>query len=113
MFHIYPCFYDTSFSAFVQSLFFKQALIKVTSKKEMKLSLVRKESTLDKEFRSKCIIAYYKGADISTASIKVINHDNTYVLRGLGVKTLISIEKYEVDVLGNIHKVNKEKRMGF
>ena len=26
MFHIYPCFYDTSFSAFVQSLFFKQAL---------------------------------------------------------------------------------------
>lgn len=88
-------------------------LIKVTSKKEMKLSLVRKESTLDKEFRSKCIIAYYKGADISTASIKVINHDNTYVLRGLGVKTLISIEKYEVDVLGNIHKVNKEKRMRF
>ena len=35
------------------------------------------------------------------------------MLRGLGVKTLISIEKYEVDILGNIHKVNKEKRMGF
>ena len=97
---------------FVFSLY-PNDLIKVTSKKKMKFSLVRKESTLDKEYLAQTEFLYYKGTDISTASIKVINHDNTYMLRGLGVKTLISIEKYEVDILGNIHKVNKEKRMGF
>ena len=88
-------------------------LIKVTSKKDMKFSLVRKESTLDKEYHTKTELLYYKYTGITTASVKVINHDNTYKIDNMGVKTLLSIEKYEVDVLGNIHKVNKEKRMGF
>ncbi len=88
-------------------------LVKITFKREKKFSLVNKDSTLDKEHRTKSELLYYKGTDISTASIKVINHDNTYFIRGLGVKTLISMEKYEVDVLGRVRKVNKEKRMGF
>ena len=88
-------------------------LIKITSKKEMKFSLVNKDSTLDKEYWAKTELLYYKSTDITTGSIKVINNDNTYMIRGLGVKTLISIEKHEVDVLGRIRKVNKEKRMGF
>ncbi len=97
---------------FVFSLY-PNDLIKVTSKKKMKFSLVRKESTLDKEYLTQTEYLYYKYTGISTASIKVINHDNTYKIDNMGVKTLLSIEKYEVDVLGNIHKVNKEKRMGF
>lgn len=88
-------------------------LIKVTSKKDMKFSLVRNESTLPKEHTTKAEYVYYKKTSISTGSITVINHDKTYLINSLGVKTLLSIEKYEVDVLGNIHKVNKEKRMGF
>ena len=59
-----------------------------------------------------CLV-YYNNADISSGGIGVISHDKTYSIRGLGVKTLDSIEKYQVDVLGNVSKVGKEKRMGF
>lgn len=97
---------------FVFSLY-PNDLIKVTSKKDMKFSLVRNESTLPKEHTTKTEYVYYKKTSISTGSITVINHDKTYLINSLGVKTLLSIEKYEVDVLGNINKVNKEKRMGF
>lgn len=88
-------------------------LIKVKSKRDMKFSLANKDSTLEKEWVTKEAFVYYRGADISTASVLCINHDNTYKARGLGVKTLLSIEKYQVDVLGNISKVKQEKRQGF
>lgn len=97
---------------FVFSLY-KNDLIKFTSKKNMKFSLIRKGSTLDKDYSAQTEFVYYNGASISNATIGVINHDKTYQIQSLGVKTLLSIEKYEVDVLGNIRKVNKEKRMGF
>lgn len=88
-------------------------LIHIVSKKEMNFSLVNKEATLATKYVSKDVFVYFKGTDISSASITVINHDNTYKLRGLGVKSLLKIEKYQVDVLGNITKAGKEKRMGF
>lgn len=92
---------------------YSRDLIKVTSKRDIKFSLSNKESTLPKEFLSKDTYLYYLGTSISTASINVINHDNTYKKDSLGVKTLLSLEKYQVDILGNITKVNREKRMGF
>ncbi len=79
----------------------------------MKFNLVNKESTLAPNCQSKEAFVYYKGSDISTAAVTAINHDNTYKLRGLGVKTLLKIEKYQVDVLGNVSKVGKEKRVRF
>lgn len=88
-------------------------LIKVKSKREMKFNLINKGSTLAPDLKSKESFVYYKGTDISTAAITAVNHDNTYKLRGLGVKSLLSIEKFSVDVLGNISKVGKEKRMRF
>ena len=88
-------------------------LIHIVSKRDMKFSLVNKEATLAKNYFSKDVLVYFKGTDISTASLTVINHDNTYKLHGLGVKTLLLIEKCQVDVLGNITKSGKEKRMGF
>lgn len=97
---------------FVFSLY-PNDLIKVKSKRDMKFNLVSPDSTLAKNYTAKESFLYYKGTDISTAAVTAINHDNTYKLRGLGVKSLLSIEKYSVDVLGNITKVNKEKRMGF
>ena len=97
---------------FVFSLY-PNDLIKVKSKRDMKFNLVSPDSTLAKNFTSKESMLYYKETDINSAAITAINHDNTYKLRGLGVKSLLSIEKYSVDVLGNITKVNKEKRMGF
>lgn len=56
---------------------------------------------------------YYKSANISKASIECITHDSVYGYSSLGIKTLVSIEKYTVDVLGEHHKVGKEKRQGF
>lgn len=55
---------------------------------------------------------YYTGFDIGPAVGSGITHDNTYKYRSIG-KTMKSIEKYQVDVLGNYYKVGKEKRMPF
>lgn len=63
------------------------------------------------ETKDTCV--YYKAADISAGNIKVITHDNSYEKRGFGIKTLLQLEKCEVDVLGNISVVKKEKRQGF
>ena len=60
------------------------------------------------------LMAYYVKADISTGSIEIQNNNNSYTRRGLGIKTLKQLKKYEVDVLGQIHEVKlPEKRMPF
>ncbi|MEE1218312.1 MAG: type II CRISPR RNA-guided endonuclease Cas9 [Ruminococcus sp.] len=97
---------------FVFSLY-PNDLIRIVSKRDMKFSLVNKESTLAKNYITRDTFVYYRKSSISTASITVINHDNTYTIPSLGVKGLLALEKYQIDVLGNITKVNKEKRMGF
>ncbi|HQD90351.1 MAG TPA: type II CRISPR RNA-guided endonuclease Cas9 [Syntrophomonadaceae bacterium] len=56
---------------------------------------------------------YYKKAGISTASITVESHDRSYSIPSLGVKTLLLLEKWEVDVLGNRYRVKKERRQYF
>lgn len=88
-------------------------LIKITAKKDMKLSLKFKESTLPKEKYGNEMLLYYVKAGISTASITVENHDGSYIISSLGIKTLNRIEKYTVDTIGNIHMVHHEKRMRF
>lgn len=97
---------------FVFSLY-PNDLIKVEHKDGVKLTIVQKESTLPDSYETKAEILYYRGASISTGSLKCINHDNTYKIDSLGVKTLKSIEKYTVDVLGEYHAVRMEKRQGF
>ncbi|MED9969482.1 MAG: type II CRISPR RNA-guided endonuclease Cas9 [Ruminococcus sp.] len=99
-------------SNFVFSLY-PNDLIKLTFAKEMTFAVTNKDSTLPPQMKCKEIFAYYKGTNISTGAIGVINHDNTYAIGGLGVKRLPLIEKYQIDVLGNISKVGKEKRMRF
>lgn len=60
------------------------------------------------------IFAYYIKAGISTAALKIINHDGEYEQESLGIKKLKKIEKYEVDVLGNYNKIKlPEKRLKF
>ena len=59
-------------------------------------------------------MAYYVGADISSGSISIEVHDRKYNQQSLGFKTLLSIEKYEVDPLGKYHRVHTpEKRQTF
>lgn len=60
---------------------------------------------------------YYNSTDISSAGIICFNHDKCILPNGktdqkIGVMSLEVFDKYEVDVLGNYHKINKEKRKG-
>jgi len=87
-------------------------LIFVKSKKSMNFVKVNEESKLPNIKELAESFVYYKGADINGGKISIINHDNSYKTR-TGVKTLPLIEKYQVDVLGNISKVGFEPRQGF
>lgn len=97
---------------FVFSLY-PNDLIKVSHKKGIKLTKTQKESTLPDNMESKSFFLYYVGTNISTGALSCINHDNSYGIGGLGAKTLESLEKYTVDVLGEYHKVGKEVRQPF
>ncbi len=85
-------------------------LIRVTNNKLITFNKIRPESDLPDTIEGYSMLAYYRGLDIATGAISCISHDNAYQKRGLGTKTIGSIEKYTVDVLGEYHKVSKEKR---
>ncbi len=88
-------------------------LVKVTHKKTITLSVVNSGSSLAKTYSGNEMLLYYKGANINSGAVKLINHDNSYCIESMGVKTLKSIEKYTVDILGEYHPVRKEKRQPF
>ncbi len=59
---------------------------------------------------------YFKGTDRSDAGIDIQPHDSTAAkAKKLGVaQSVISFDKYEVDVLGRqVHRVRQERRLGF
>ena len=87
-------------------------LIRVEHKKNIVMKSTAKDS--DNTKSQKTWMAYYVCAGISTGSININNQDRSYSIPSLGIKTLQSLEKYEVDVLGNYHKVRlPEKRQTF
>jgi CRISPR-associated endonuclease Csn1 len=88
-------------------------LFKATHRRAMKLTKLQKESFLPEAKETKSEYLYFKSAGISAASITCISHDNSYGISSLGIKTLEKLEKYTVDVLGDVHAVKKEKRQGF
>ena len=88
-------------------------VVRILAKKNIKMVVSNKKSSLPKEHFANNEFAYYKEANIHTASITICNHDNSYCFEGMGIKRLVSIEKFQVDAIGNIHRVHREKRMGF
>ena len=92
---------------FIFSLYSRD-LVHVVSQKGIKINLVEGGQALEKE-----VYAYFTAADISTASISGIANDNGFKFRSLGIQNLELLEKCQVDVLGNISVVRKEKRLGF
>lgn len=66
--------------------------------------------------KKESISGYYSGSDRATGAINLWAHDRNSVIgkdgliRGIGVKTALSIEKYNIDVLGNIYPAPKETR---
>lgn len=88
-------------------------LIKVVHKKGLCFSKVKPDSNLPNELSCNEAFVYYKGVNIASGAMGVVLYDNAYTIKGLGAKTLQSLEKYQVDVLGNYIKVGKEKRQSF
>lgn len=103
---------DESFE-FMFSLY-QNDLIKVVSSRDITLSKERngKESLKADKITAREIVGYYKGTGIATASIEVCSHDNCYAVKNLGVRTLLSIEKLNVDIMGNVFNAAKEERKG-
>lgn len=97
---------------FVFSLY-PNDLIRVKHKGEMKLTKNYKGGVLPETKTCKENLFYYVGANISTGAISIQTNDTSYSLGSLGIKTLESIEKYTVDVLGEYHPVRKEERQRF
>lgn len=87
-------------------------LMRVEHKVQIVLTSTKKNSK--ETISSKEFLLYYVGADVSKGAIDMENHDRSYMKHGFGIKRLQSWEKYEVDVLGNYHKVRlPEKRQTF
>ena len=64
------------------------------------------------------IVGYYSGCHRGTGNINLWAHDRNEKIgkdgmtEGLGVKTALALEKFHVDVLGNIYPAPAEKRRG-
>ena len=88
-------------------------LIRIRNRKGIKLNLAD-GAIGEKEVVRQEGMYYYRKAGIASCSIQIETHDRRYLQPSLGIKTLQSIEKYQVDVLGNYYKVDlPEKRMTF
>ncbi|MCL2189874.1 MAG: type II CRISPR RNA-guided endonuclease Cas9 [Defluviitaleaceae bacterium] len=85
----------------------------IKHKKGIEFTRVHAESSLNEKMSCQDAFVYYKTTGIAVGTISVINHDNSYVVKSLGIKTLLAFEKYQVDVLGNYTKVKSEKRQYF
>lgn len=99
---------------FVFSLY-KYDLIRIYSKNDIRLDVVNKKSSLASKISvdgDKGLFMYYDGFDVCRVTLSGIVHDNTYEFRSIG-KTMQRIEKYEVDMLGKVTKIKKEKRTDF
>lgn len=64
------------------------------------------------------LLGYYASTDRSTGAISIWAHDRNQaigkdgLIRSIGVKTALKLEKYHVDTLGNIYPAPPEKRRG-
>lgn len=80
-------------------------LIYLENYNEMKLHSKFNDNTI--QFDK--LLVYFVSADISSASISVMNLDNTYTAKGIGIKNLKQIKKYNIDILGNYHEIKKKE----
>lgn len=102
---------DKSFN-FKFSLY-QNDLVKITSKKDivLKKTFDNPKSKKPDSINGKEMLVYYNSTGIAVASIKIQSHDNCYKQESLGVKTLLNMEKYYVDIMGNVYKApENEKR---
>lgn len=63
--------------------------------------------------KKETFFGYYSSTHRGTAAINILLHDGSKEISGIGIKLNTVLEKYQVDVLGNITRVEKEKRLDF
>lgn len=86
--------------------------IEMTEEYEFKFSLYPNDLVKIKKKNEKEFYAYYNSAHRGTAAINLLAVNGERSIEGIGVKKLEIFEKYQVDILGNISKIKKEKREG-
>lgn len=77
-----------------------------------KFSLYPNDLLKVKKKNEKEFFAYYTSTHRGTGAINTLAVNGERKMEGIGVKNLEIFEKYQVDILGNISKVKKEKRGG-
>ena len=88
-------------------------LLYIKSKNGINLTPMNKDSKKE-DINVNEIFGYYIKCNIANGQIAISTHDRMYWQQSLGVKSLLEIKKYEVDVLGNYTEVKlPEKRMKF
>ena len=102
------------------STFFKSSTIqKEQIQKELNdyKSVLSRNELLKIKLKGETIFGYYNGFDRDRGSFNILLHDrqdgkdHKQGLIRKGIKTAISITKYDVDVLGNYYLSKPEKRL--
>lgn len=86
--------------------------IEMTEEYKFKFSLYPNDLVKIKRKNEKEFYAYYCSTHRGTGAINLLAVNGERKIEGIGAKSLEIFEKYQVDVLGNISKINKEKREG-
>ena len=86
--------------------------IEMNKEYKFKFSLYPNDLVKIKRKNEKEFYAYYCSTHRGTGAINLLAVNGESKIEGIGVKSLEIFEKYQVDILGNISKVNKEKREG-
>ena len=86
--------------------------IEMTDEYKFKFSLYPNDLVRIKKKGEKEFFAYYTSTHRGTGAINTLVVNGEKKIDGIGVKSLEIFEKYQVDVLGNISKIKKEKREG-
>ena len=89
-------------------------LIHIVSDHAITLSPVDKSAAGHTPAAKQDWMLFFLSASVATGMFSVVSQDLQYEKQSLGIKTLLLLEKYDVDVLGRCHKVRlPEKRRGF
>lgn len=86
--------------------------IEMTEDYNFRFSLYPNDLVKIKRKNEKEMYLYYNSTHRGTGAINTITVNGERKVDGIGVKSLEIFEKYQVDILGNINKVKKERREG-
>lgn len=90
----------------------KEEWLEMDDSYKFKFSLYHYDLIRIKKKNEESMMLYYVSTHSGTGAINTITHEGEKKIEGIGIQNLEIFEKYEVDLLGNYHKVKKEERKG-